>query len=119
MNENLVRFLIDFVGIFIIMYLVYTFIINKKKRDYGKLKKRDLVKIFIEKYKLDMRKTEYKKVLNIVNIISSFIIAFASALILNVRGTLTKLGITVLVVIVFLYTLFDLAGKYLKNKEEK
>ena len=119
MNNVIVRFLIDFAFIFVIVLLVYLLIINRKKKDYGKLKDRDLIKSFIRRYDLDMRKTEYKKVLNIMAINSSFVIAFTSSLVLNIKGTLLKIIVSLVVILILTYTLFEITGKYLKNKEEK
>ena len=113
-----VKFLFNFVMLFLLFILAYYFI-NKRKKEYSKLKKNDPVKIFITRYDLDMRKTDYKKVLKITSVVNSFILAFTSALILNIDGFVMKLLITFATIFIFMYALYDLVGKYLKKKESE
>ena len=117
--DALVRFSLHFIVMFVVFNLVYLLIVNKRKKDYSKLKKNDPVKIFIARYNLDMRKTDYSKLLKIVGVVNSFIISFTAALILNVNGFMYKLLITFATVFVFMYALYDLLGKYLKKREDK
>ncbi len=115
----IVRFIYDFVLLFMLFYLIYEVFLNKRKKDYSKLKRNDPVKIFITRYDLDMRKTDYKKVLRICALINSFIIAFTSALIININGFMYKLLITFITVFAFMYALYELAGKSMKRKEKE
>ena len=58
MNEVL-KSLIEFVGLFIIVFLVYK-LLYRKKKDFNKLKNTDEVRAFIIKYDLDVRQINYK-----------------------------------------------------------
>ena len=49
--------LYDFVFIFLLMMIVYSVFLNKSRKEYSKLKDNDMVKFFIARYDLDMRKT--------------------------------------------------------------
>lgn len=117
--ENVLAFLYDFVLLFLLFYLIYTVFVNKKKKDYSKLKKNDVIKIFIARYNLDMRKTEYKSVLRILTIINAFIISFTATLILHINNFWLKVAVCFVVIFVLIYSLFEIAGRYLKNKEEQ
>ena len=72
MNEVL-KSLIEFVGLFIIVFLVYK-LLYRKKKDFNKLKNTDEVRAFIIKYDLDVRQINYKKLLNVLILINTFII---------------------------------------------
>ncbi len=117
--KNVLMFLYDFVLLFLLFYLIYTVFLNKKKRDYSKLKKNDVIKIFIARYDLDMRKTDYKKVLNVITIINSFIISFSATLVLHIENFWLKVAVCFVVIFILIYSLFEIAGRYFKNKEEQ
>ena len=117
--NSVLLFIYDFVLLFLLFYLVYNVFLNKKKREYSKLKKNDIIKVFIARYNLDMRKTEYKKVLRIVTIINSFIVSFTATLVLHINNFWLKVAICFVVIFVLIYSLFEIAGRYLKKKEEQ
>jgi hypothetical protein len=117
--ETVVNFLRDFVLLFLLVLIIYFVFINKKRKDYSKLKKDSYIKGFIVKYNLDMRKTNYNEVLNVFAIVNSFILAFTSALILNVDKFIWKVVVSFIVIFVLIYALYEIAGRYLKNKEDK
>ncbi len=114
-----VRFVYDFVLLFLLVYLFHMLYYKKKKSEYSKLSKNDEVKMFIARYNLDMRKTNYKTVLRIVAIINSIIIGFTATLILNIKNYFWKITIAFIVIFVLIYALFEIAGRWLKKKEVK
>ena len=113
------KFLYDFVLIFLIVIIVYFVFINKRRSDYKKLKDGNYVKYFIAKYNLDMRKTNYKTVLKVIALMNSFIIAFASTLILYIDSFIWKIVVCFIVVFILIYALYEIVGRYMKNKEGK
>ncbi len=119
MNNTVLQFLFDFVLLFLLVLIVYLVFINKRRSDYKKLKDGNYVKSFIARYNLDMRKTSYKEVLNIFAFVNSFILAFTSALVLNIDKLIWKIIVSFIVVFVLIYALYEIAGRYLKNKEDK
>ena len=119
MNNSVLQFLYDFVLLFLLVLIVYLVFVNKRRKDYSKLKDGNYVKSFIARYNLDMRKTDYKKVLIIFSVINSFILSFTSALILNIDKFIWKVVISFIVIFVLIYALYEIAGRYLKNKEDK
>ena len=119
MNNPVIQFLMDFVFLFILVLIVYLVFVNKRRRDYKKLKDGSYVKAFIARYNLDMKKTDYKEVLRIFAFINAFIMSFTASLVLNIDKFIWKIVISFLVIFVLVYALYEIAGRYLKNKEDK
>jgi Ca2+/Na+ antiporter len=117
MNE-VVSFIYDFVLLFLLILIVYLVFINKNKQDYSKLKENSIVKNFIAKYNLDMRKTKYKSVLNILSIINSFILSFCATLMLHLKIGYWKYVIVFLTIMALIYSLYEIAGRYFRKKED-
>ncbi len=113
------QFLFDFILLFLLVLIIYLVFVNKRRSDYTKLKDNSYVKAFIARYNLDMRKTKYKEVLRLFAFINSFILAFTSALILNIDEFIWKLVVSFIVIFVLIYALYEITGRYLKNKEDK
>ena len=111
--------LYDFVFIFLLMLVVYSVFLNKNRKEYIKLKDNDMIKYFIARYDLDMRKTNYKTVLNIVTVINSFIISFCSVLVINIKGVMWSIVIGFAVIMALTYSLYEIFGRALKRKEDK
>jgi hypothetical protein len=113
------KMLYDFILIFALLLIIYFVFINKNRKEYSKLNGNSVIKSFIARYNLDMRKTSYKEVLNIFAFVNSFILAFTSALVLNIDKLIWKIIVSFIVVFVLIYALYEIAGRYLKNKEDK
>ena len=111
--------LYDFVFIFLLMLIVYSVFLNKDKKEYSKLKDNDMIKYFIARYDLDMRKTNYKTVLNTVTVINSFIISFCSVLVINIKGVIWAIIIGFAVIMDLTYSLYEIFGRVLKRREGK
>ena len=116
---EILKFIGDFLLIFALVYIVYSVFFNKKRKDYKDLKKNDEIKFFIRKYDLDMRKTNYKTVLNIVRVINSFIISFCSVLVINIKGVMWAIVIGFAVIMALTYSLYEIFGRALKRREGK
>ena len=112
-------FFLDLIVIFIIVFLIYTIIFNRKRKNYKDLKKNDEIKSFIARYNLDMRKTEYKKLLKALTIINSFILSFTTSIVIRIDGFIKSLLIGFLIIMVLIYSLYEITGKYFKRKEEE
>lgn len=115
--DVVVRFIIDFVLLTILIYLVHMLYYNRKKSVYKELKKNDEVKLFIARYNLDMRKTDYKLVLRVVALCNAIIISFTATLALNIHNYIWKILISFVVIFVLIYALFEICGRLLKKKE--
>ena len=109
--------LIDFVLMFLIIYLVYLILINRKKVKYEQLKETDFIKIFIRRYNINVEKVNYKLLINVVALINSFIIAFTSTIILKIESIVWSVIVAFVVLFLLVYSLFELAGRYFKKIE--
>ena len=116
--DKMFSFLLDFIIVFTVVYLLYVLFFNKKRRNYKTLKKNDEVKLFIDRYNLDMKKIEYKKVLQVVTIINTFILSFTTVLIVRIKGFMISLLIGFVVIMILIYSLYEIAGNYFKRKED-
>ncbi len=117
MNEVL-KSLIEFVGLFIIVFLIYK-LLYRKKKDFNKLKNTDEVRAFIIKYDLDVRQINYKKLLNVLILINTFIISFTATIIVRIESIGWSIAVCVLIVAALILSLFPIAGNYFKSHERE
>lgn len=117
--ENVIIFTYNLVGMFLIFYILYMVFIAKKKKDYSKLKKNDEIVLFVTRYNLNVKKINYKKLVRCIYGANSFIIAFTSTLILNIKSFIWSVVICFVVIFVLIYSIFELLGRYFKKMEEK
>ena len=113
--DKIYLFIFNFVLFFILVYIIQTVFIDKRKKNYSKLKKNDEIAIFIKKYGLDVKVLDFKIIKKTIYLINSFIMAFATSLILNVKGSILQLLVAVIVVLVLTYSLFEIYGRRLKR----
>ena len=110
--------LIDFVGIYLIVFIIYKVFINKKRKDYEKLKKSSEVRIIIDRYNLNMKKIKYKNLLNNISFINSFIISFTTVVVMNIKSTLWAIVFGFLSITLLTYSLYEIMGNYYKKRKE-
>ena len=117
--SEMVWFLYDFVLLFILLLIVYLVFINKRRKDYSKLGDNNLIKNYIARYNIDVRKTKYEKVLKTISVINSFILSFCTALILHLQIGYWKYVVVFLVIMSLIYSLYEISGRYFKKKEDE
>lgn len=113
------KYINDFMLMFLLVYLFNVFYVNKFKRDYNKLKKNDPIVIFVLRYDLSLKKLNYVYLINILGIINSFIIAFTATIITNIDSIVWSLIVCFVVLCVLVYSLYEIAGRYFKKLENK
>ena len=113
------KYINDFMLMFLLVYLFNVFYVNKFKRDYNKLKKNDPIVIFVLRYDLSLKKLNYVYLINILGIINSFIIAFTATIITNIDSIVWSLIVCFVVLCVLVYSLYEIAGRYFKKLEKK
>ena len=109
--------LYDFLLLFLMYYIVYSVFLNKKRRKYSDISKTDEIRYFILRYDLDMRKTKYEVVLKLVTLINSFILAFTTAIVINIEKIIWAILVGFAVIMILIYSLYEIVGRYLKKKE--
>lgn len=110
--ENFLYFLGGFIIILLLNFWLY-------KREKKKLKNDNIsVNLIIKRGNLDLKKTKYKTIYFISSMINSFIVSFTSVIIINVDNVFYKLLIGFALIMTLIYSLYDIAGKSLKKKED-
>ncbi len=133
MNYNLAIF--TFIVLFIIVFIVDYYLILKKRlnliNNKGKTKKGKKKKIknieeieyMVIKFKLDAKKLNKEKIIKVIALINSYIIAIVSAILMVVPYKLVwQMLIAFVLLLGLIYSLYELYGRHLKKKvrrEEK
>ena len=107
----------DFFFLYLLVFITYIVFINKRKKNYSKLKKNDEIVLFVNRYNIDVEKVGFKKIKTYLALINSFIIAFSSTIIIHVDGLLLKVGVGFVVIMVMIYSLYEIVGRKLKTME--
>ena len=113
------KYINDFMLMFLLIYLFNVFYVNKFKRDYNKLKKNDPIVIFVLRYDLSLKKLNYVYLINILGLINSFIIAFTATIIINIESVIWSIIVCFVVLCILVYSTYEIAGRYFKNLESK
>ena len=107
-----------FIGTFLVVYLFYLFhyVIGKKKK-YDSRKAPQELLFLLRKYKLDIKKINYKKIMNQIGLICAFDIAFTSTFMFTfVKNIYLSILIGALMLIPLIIITFDLLGKFYIKK---
>ena len=107
----------DFFFLYLLIFIIYTVFVNKRKKSYSTLKKNDEVVLFVNRYGIDVDKVGFKRIKMYLALINSFIIAFSSTIIIHVDGLLLKVGIGFVVIMIMIYSLYEIVGRKLKKME--
>lgn len=131
MNEYLLSLYI-FMALFIIVFVVDYFLINKRKLNLIKNKgvtkkgKRKKIKNISEvdylsaKFKLDTKKLDMDKMIIIISIINAFIISIVSSVIMLMPfAIMWQMIIAFALLFGLIYALYEIYGRHLKHKEER
>lgn len=118
--ELLISSLIYFGVSFAVMFLVYILIIYRRKKEYTDGKKQIEINYLVKKFNLDMRKTKYSTLKLVVSLLNSFIIAFVFTVLINLDVKyIWKLLIAFLILMVLIYSLYEIVGRILSKAENK
>ncbi len=131
MNEYLLSVYI-FIALFIIVFVVDYFLINKRKLNLIKTKgvtkkgKRKKIKNISEvdylsaKFKLDTKKLDMDKMIIVISIINAFIISIVSSVIMLMPfAIMWQMIIAFVLLFGLIYALYEIYGRHLKKKEER
>ena len=101
MKEKIIINIIYFVVSYLIIFLLYSLVINRKKKSYKDATKQMDILYLVNKFKLNTKKTKYNTLKWITNI-KSF-----------------TLGIMIgfLVMMMLIYSIYEIIGRILKKKE--
>ena len=113
----ILNLLVDFVLMFLVIYLVYLLFVNRKKSNYYALKENDFIKMFVKRYNINIEKVNYKLLINVIALINSLIIAFTSTIILKIESIIWSIIVAFVVLFLLEYSLFEIVGRYFKKLE--
>jgi hypothetical protein len=105
-----------FIILFAIIYLLYILLIFSSAKRLETYKKSTEVKIIVKKYKLDFRKIKFKKFVNKLFFINSFIISSSFMIFETVNNLIIGIIICLIYMCFMILTLYNLLGRYYQKK---
>ncbi len=119
MKETIIINLIYFLCAYLILFLIYVFIINKKRKLYKEGKNTLEVNYIVNKFKLDMRKIKYKELKWTLTFINPLIMSLTFIIVINIKNTLLSLLLGFIIMIILIYSVYEIIGRYFKKRGEK
>lgn len=116
MNDVLIN-LIYFLASYLIIFLIYVCVINRKKKTYTDAGKQMETNYLVSKFNLDRRKTKYTTIKWCINIINPFIISFTFVTVSNIKSYSLVILVAFVIMVVLVYSLYEIVGRILKKKE--
>ncbi|MEG1143288.1 MAG: hypothetical protein RSD96_01755 [Bacilli bacterium] len=107
-----------FMIIFTLSFFVFLYV-NRKRKTYKTGKKHIDINYLIDCGSLDMTKSSYKTVKWCSTIIDCFVISFSCAILIHVDNFIWKMTVGFIVLMVSIYSLYNITGRVLKWKEKK
>ncbi len=107
-----------FIGTFLVVYMFYLFLhVFRKNKKYDPNKVSQELIYLIRKYRLDMDKISYKKIMNQIGLVSAFDIAFTSTFMFSyVKNIYLSIFIGAIMLVPLIIITFNLIGKYYEKK---
>lgn len=110
--------LILFIIIYLIIFLTYRFIFLRKKKNKKKKKEKLPVEInyLVGKYKIDLKKIDYNKLLTLIALISSLDITILVFIFTVIDNSIIAIISVIVLVIPIILISYGFLGKYYKKK---
>ena len=112
-------YLIYFIVFFIIIYILYYFLYVKRRLRYSEKRLSADLLILKSYYNIDIKKIGYKRVLKILNLVNSLMLASMMMLVINIDKVIYKLLIVFALMIPTIWVVYYFLAKYLKHIEGK
>ena len=106
-----------FLGIFLVIYIFYLIfgVLKKKKFNVDKIPVE--LRFLIKRYHLDMSKINYRSIMNMIGLASSFVISFTATFIFKyIENELLMILIGGLMIIPLIFITFNFIGLYYRKK---
>lgn len=117
MKEKIIINVIYFVVSYLIIFLLYSLVINRKKKSYKDATKQMDILYLVNKFKLNTKKTKYNTMKWITNIINPLIISITFIIVTNIKSFILGIMIGFLVMMMLIYSIYEIIGRILKKKE--
>ncbi len=113
--KELILFGMTFVFVFLIYEL---FVVRKEKK--GKSKKKPVEVRYLEtRYKINLKGKEYKRLLNLVSVVSAFDIALVVTIIMVAKSFILELVLGAFLTLPIILVSYHLVGKIYQKKGKK
>lgn len=106
-----------FLGIFLVIYIFYLIfgVLKRKKFNIDKIPVE--LRFLIKRYHLDMSKINYRSIMNMIGLASSFVISFTATFIFKyIKNELLMILIGGLMIIPLIFITFNFIGLYYRKK---
>ena len=111
---DLIWFAVTFLVIYIFYLSIYVF---KKNKKYDPNKVPQELAYLIRKYRLDMKKINYKKIMNVIGLVCAFDIAFTSTFMFAfVKNIYLAIFVGAIMLVPLIVITFSFIGKYYRKK---
>ncbi len=117
MKEKIIINIIYFLVSYLIIFLLYSLVINRKKKSYKDATKQMDILYLVNKFKLNTKKTKYNTLKWITNIINPLIISITFIIVTNIKSFILGIMIGFLVMMMLIYSIYEIIGRILKKKE--
>ncbi len=117
MKEKIIINVIYFLVSYLIIFLLYSLVINRKKKSYKDATKQMDILYLVNKFKLNTKKTKYNTLKWITNIINPLIISITFIIVTNIKSFILGIMIGFLVMMMLIYSIYEIIGRILKKKE--
>lgn len=119
MEKELILNITMFFISYIVFLLIYILIVNRKRKVYKEGKKQAEISYIINKFNLDMRITKYNTLKWILTFINPLIISITYIIVTNVESIVLGSLVGFLIMILLVYSSYEIIGRLLKRKEER
>lgn len=119
MKQELMIALIYFVIVYLITFLLYALVLNRKRKNYKEGKKQMEINYLVKKFNLDMRKTNYNTLKWSTTFLNPLIISITFVSIISIDSFVLSLIIGFIIMMLLIYGVYEILGRILKKKEGK
>jgi len=120
LNNIYVRVLIEYLLVFLLLFIVHYIFVVRKNKKYNKDKVPLELLYLVRIYGLNIKKINYKKFVWIYSLINTFIISTVYIIIFYLLNNLIlQIVIGVVLLILFIIICYGLLGRYYLKKEGK
>ena len=112
-------YLIYFIVFFLVIYAIYYVLFVRKRLNYSDKKLSGDLLILRDYYKIDIKKIGYQRVLKILNLVNSLMLAAMMMIVINVDKTVYKILILLILMLPCIWVVYYFLAKYLKYIEGK
>ena len=109
--RNILLFIMTYIFVFLIYEL---FIVRKGLKN--KRKKPIEVKLLVNKYDLDIKKIDYKKLLHIIALVSSLDIAIVVTIANLIRNYILVIIVSIMLMLVLILISYEIVGRIYRKK---